>query len=143
MQMVKIYDTNELTLLACGIPVSGFAVDSVVKMERTEAAFVSKTGVDGQTTRSKTNNRHVKITFHLMQSSSSNDALSALHNIDLAASNGAGVAPSMILDRGGTSSYICSKSWIAKAPEPEFGQSAGAREWIIEGVLDNDFTGGN
>lgn len=139
-----VYDPNELSIMVCGIPIEGgFADGSFVEIEQDSDDFADVVGVDGDVTRSKTNDRRATITITLMQSSASNALLSALNNIDRKASNGAGVGPCLIKDNQGTSLYAGEKSWIAKPPTAGFDKTAGPRAWKIRVADLERLDGGN
>ncbi len=139
-----IYDSNGMSSTVCGIPVEGgFGEDTFIEIEYLSPAFVTKVGADGSVTRSATNDNRAKITLTLMQSSIENALLSALHNIDKNAGNGAGVGPLLIKDNQGTSLYAGEKSWITGHPKVVFSKSGEARAWEIECANLESFTGGN
>jgi Protein of unknown function (DUF3277) len=141
---LKIYDASEVSLIFAGIPISsGYAEGEFCKVERKEEGFSSVVGTDGEVTRSKTNNRMAKVTIRLMQSSSANAALTAIHNADLYTSNGAGVAPILIKDRQGTSLHSGAKAWIVKSPDASYDKTAKEREWEFEVADMFIFSGGN
>lgn len=144
MGALKVYDADQVTFIFAAIPIdSGYADGEFIRITKTNPDFTTKEGTDGQVTRSKTNSGHHVIKLTLMQSSSGNALLSALRNIDLAASNGAGVGPILIRDRSGTSLYAASKAWIAAPPEVVFSREAEAREWTIECADFARLDGGN
>lgn len=139
-----VYDPNEVTVTVCGIPISGgYADDTFVEVDQDTDDFTDVAGVDGDVTRSKTNDHRATITITLMQSSEANALLSALSNIDKKASNGAGVGPLLIKDNQGTTLFAGEKSWIAKAPTASFGKQAGPRAWKIRCADLQRFDGGN
>lgn len=141
---LKIFDLNRLTIVVAGIPISGGYGDAdVIKIERSGPLFTTKMGADGDVTRSKSFNKHAKITLYLMQSSTANALLSAQANLDFASDNGAGVGPLAIADLGGATLYAAPKSWIAEAPSPTFSREAEVREWIVECSDLSWFEGGN
>lgn len=144
MSDFHVYDPNEVSILVCGIPIEGgFADGSFVEIAYTSDAFVTVVGADGDVTRSKTNDKRATITITLMQSSNSNQLLSALANLDQRAGNGAGVGPLLIKDNQGLSLYSGEHSWIAKQPDAVFDKTAGPRAWKIECAALEALTGGN
>lgn len=140
---LKVYDADQVSVSLAGIPLSGYADGEFLRIEESADAFTSVVGTDGQATRSKTNNRLVTITLLLMQSSDSNDLLSALHQSDLSSPGGAGVGAFLARDRNGNAVYRCGQCWVKKAPNVSFGREAGPREWTLEGVLSERTDGGN
>lgn len=139
-----VYDSNAISATVCGIPIEGgFGEDTFIEIEYMSPAFETKVGADGSVTRSKTNDNRAKITVTLLQSSTENALLSAIHNIDKNAGNGAGVGPTMIKDNQGTSLYAGEKSWVSSHPKVAFAKGAEARAWEIEVASLESFTGGN
>ncbi len=78
-----------------------------------------------------------------MQTSDSNDILSAIEIADDKAPNGAGVAPLLVLDQNGRSKHGAAKAWITGQPDAEYADEAKPREWKLECSEIVDFTGGN
>lgn len=129
---LKIYDADQILVNFAGVPVdSGYADGEFLRIEQAEDDFTLVMGTDGSGTRSKSNNRSATITLILMQSSQTNTALSALNNLDLKTSGGAGVGPLLIKDKSGTSLYSAAKCWISKAPNVSFDRTATSREWTL------------
>lgn len=138
------YDADQIAIVFGGIKIdSGFAEDSMLKIEMDEKAFTYIVGVDGSVTRSKTKNKVAKLTVSLMQSSYLNDQLSALMILDLAAPNGAGIAPFLCKDINGTTLCAGAHCWIEKPPDQEFKRVASAREWNLICSDLNVFVGSN
>jgi hypothetical protein len=138
---VKTYDPKLVSVIVGGKIMSGFADGTYVMVERNEAAYALKVGVDGEGTRAKSNNRSGKITITLMNSSKSNDDLSGFALAD-ELSNG-GVVPCMVKDNGGTTLAACETGWVQKIANAELAKEANARTWVIETDSLNMFVGGN
>ena len=119
-------------MVLSGIPISGLADGTFVSVVFNEDAYALTIGSDGEGTRSKTNNRSGRVTFTLMQSSESNDLLSALHNLDLNTPNGDGIGPLLVKDNSGRTLVTAASAWVVKHPDAEFGREAATREWIVE-----------
>lgn len=144
MSDFHIYDPNEVSLMVAGVPVEGgFADGTFIEIIQMSPDFTSKVGVDGDVTRSKTNDRRATIRITLMQSSNSNQLLSAMSNIDRKKSNGAGVGPMLIKDNQGLSLYSAEHSWISKPPDVTFDKEAGPRVWECEVATLERLDGGN
>lgn len=145
MSDTKVYDPDQISIAAIGIPiVGGFAEGSMVDIEMDEDYFVEVVGTGGDVTRSKKLNRMGTITVRLLQSADSNNAFSALLNLDAASPNGAGIGPTEVKDLAGTSLYYFDKSWIAGPPKKvSFDAQDTVREWRIRGKLKARVDGGN
>lgn len=138
---VKTYDPKLVSVIVGGKIMSGFADGTFVMVERNEAAYALKVGVDGEGTRAKSNNRSGKITITLMNSSASNDALSAFAAADELSNTGA--VPAMVKDNSGRTLCACETAWVQKVANAEFAKEANARTWILETDALNMFVGGN
>src|SRR6266850_1641762 len=110
------YDPDQVVILAAGVRIQGFADGEFVTVEQMSDGFSSVVGTDGQVARSKSNDRRAKVTIKLLQTSTSNDVLSAIHRQDLNAVNGAGVFPFQIMDLLGTTIVHAPQAWIVKYP---------------------------
>lgn len=140
----KVYDANEVTINFAGIPLdSGYDDGEFLRIEQLSDDFVDKVGTDGEVTRSKTNDRRTTVTVLLMQSSSGNNALSALNNIDRLANNGAGVAPVLVSDRQGLQTFAAAECWIVKPPDVSYDREPTGREWVLRAANPERFDGGN
>lgn len=137
----KTYDPKLVSVIVGGKIMSGFADGSFVVVERNEQAFTLKTGVDGEGTRSKSNNKSGKITITLMSSSKSNDDLSAFALADEL--NNTGAVPVMVKDNGGRSLHAAETAWVQKIPNDDKAKEANERVWIMETDSVNMFIGGN
>lgn len=141
------YDPDEISVSIAGVPVDpkagsgGYGPDTFLSIEFTSPRFSTQVGVDGKATRSKMLDRSAKATLTLMQSSLSNDLLSALAILDANTPNGAGVGAFLVRDRNGTSIYEAAECWIESVPNPQFGKEATTREWVIAIAKLNAFTG--
>lgn len=143
----KTYNAKEVVITLGGIPgfaahtVAGFADGTFVKVSFDEDQFKKHIGADGEVSRSKSNNYSGKIEVTLMQSSDSNDAMSALAIIDRVSSNG--VIPVTVADLKGKSLYFASSAWVMKVTDSEFGKELGSRTWTLDTDNLEAFVGGS
>jgi hypothetical protein len=139
----KYYDADQVTVSIAGIPLSGYAEGEFLRIEQETDDFDDVAGTDGEVTRSKTNDARANVTVLLMQSSDSNDLLSALSNTDRRAPNGAGVGAFLVRDRNGRALYTAPACWVKRPPNATFDRTATAREWLIRVANLERFDGGN
>lgn len=137
------YDPAEVSLVAAGVPVSGFAPGTFITVEYNEDAYSLTVGAAGDACRARTNNNSARITFTLLQSSISNPLLSAAHTLDMRSPAGDGVLPSGIKDNSGTTLIAAENSWIVKYANVEFSNEVTNREWVIETDYLNTLVGSN
>jgi hypothetical protein len=139
--MMKTFDPKSISVIVGGKIITGFADGTFVKCERNEQAFTLKVGVDGEGARAKNNNKSGKYTFTLMQTSSSNDVLSAYALADELGN--AGAVPVFIKDHLGTSVATSLTAWVQKMPDLEEAKEVSMRTWILETDEMLLFIGGN
>lgn len=120
----------------------GFADGTFIKVTPLSPGFTSKAGADGLVSHSRSNDPRVKIEVTFMAGSNSNDILSAAHEADLAAPNGAGVGPFTLSDLNGTSVLECTYARVMAAPDTEYSKEDGDKTWVIEGVKSKRIDGG-
>jgi hypothetical protein len=138
---VKTYDPKEVTVTYGGYDLNGFSDGTKVTVEFNEDAWTLQVGVDGEGTRSKSNNRSGRVTIQLMQSSDSNEIMTGISELDRLSN--AGALPLMVKDSSGTSIHTAETAWIVKSPMSEYGVEAGPREWILETDILVSFVGKN
>lgn len=127
---VKTYDADQVQLSVAGFAIeAGFADGEFLRIEQEADDFTDIAGTDGEVARSKTNDRRATITILLLQTSVSNQALSALSNLDRLTPNGAGIAPFRAVI--GDSTYVASSCWVMKPPDISMDREATTREWTL------------
>jgi hypothetical protein len=127
----KHFDPDQVQTLFVGVPLEGFAEDSMIDWEWDVEAFKLVRGVDGQITRSKVLGRTATVTVHLMHSSRSNAYLTGIHTQDLLSPGGAGVGPFLIRDGNGASLFATDEAWIINFPNGGYGSQTTPRDWKI------------
>jgi len=140
----KIYDSNTVSITFLGVPIDGgYGPDEFCKVASVSDMFGDVIGCDGAVTRSNNNDRRGEITITLMQTADANDFLSATLNLDINATNGAGVGVLMIRDKSGRSLHMAEKAWIAARPEKVYKKGAEGLAWKIRCANLESFDGGN
>lgn len=142
--MLKIYSAAEVSLIFSLIPIDGGrGDDEFVQIAKAEETYSYKAGVDGEGTRSFSTNSYFTVKVTLMQTSSGNAILSAIHTGDISLPGGAGVAPILIRDKQGKSIFAAAEAWITKWPDLKYAKEAGTVEWTfgVHGAV--QFIGGN
>lgn len=126
---VSNYDPGKVAVIVGAKILSGYSDDAQVSIERMTATFAESVGSDGHVTRSASRDYRGTITVTLMQSSPSNDDLTALALADEL--NGSGMFPVIVRDASGTT--ICSgdAAWVTQIASAEFGRSISNRTWTI------------
>lgn len=127
--MPKQYDAAKVVISFRGVLLSGYADGDFCKVAFDEDAWTKTVGASGEVVRAKNNNRTGSIEVTLLQSSSSNDYLSAQYNIDELTGVGSGVL--QVMDLYGTTLMVA-EAWIKQVPEVTFGKEASQRAWMFD-----------
>ena len=138
---MRTYDPKKVDIVFAGFRLEGFVDGTFVKVSPKSVRFSSKSGVDGEVSRSRMHDTRKDVEITLMQTSESNDRLSQVFRADTDAVNGEGVGSFLLQDRGGTT-LIEGTAWITSDPDAEFGAEAGGRVWKLELVEGSVFHGG-
>lgn len=127
--LLKTWDPAALITTWRGILIGGYAEDSQVKIARDEASFTLKVGTTGEVVRSRNRRRSGYVEFHLMQTSASNDLLSAAMIED--ENFGTGTGALLIRDVLGTTIVNGDQCFLEKPADSEFAKEAGERVWKV------------
>lgn len=138
---VKTYDPKNVIITFGPNIISGYAEGSFVTITRGGNLFEKRQGSDGSVDRINKNTRHYEVTITLMQTSPTNDILSAIALLDITTNTGK--LPLTIKDVNGTTTFFAKQAWIQKDPDDEDGDSLGSREWVLATGIADKFTGGN
>lgn len=125
--MFNAWNPADVSVVVAGNIIGGWGDDTFVTVERSEDAFSLKVGIDGIGARAKNNNRSGTVSLTLMNTSKSNDVLSALAAADEL--SGQAAFPIMVRDANGTMLATALTAWITKIPTVEFGKEVGNRTW--------------
>jgi hypothetical protein len=125
----KFYDPQNHVVYFSGKRLQEFADGSWITVEPKTPAFAEVVGVDGGVARSKSGDARLKVVVKLLQTSSSNADLSAIHQTDRAAFNGAGVGTFLMQDLQGKTVVQDSKAWVVAMPSSDRDRTAKSREW--------------
>jgi len=139
---VRTFDPSKVAVSIGGYPISGFAEGTFIEAERNADMFTMKTGSDGHTSRTKSNNRSGTLTFTLAQTSMSNNVLSTIAVADELTSTG--VVPIMINDLSGTTVIFSGTGWVRKMPNLAVGgDDISGVAWQLDCADMDYFIGGN
>ena len=125
------YNFKEVNFIFGIRQIKGFEEGTEIVAERAEDSFTAKVDVDGNVTRSRSNNTMGTVTFSLSQFSELNKYLTNIMNLDERA--GAGVLPLKISDKSNpdAENVIATQAWLTKPSNKSFGAESGSREWVI------------
>ena len=138
---VKTYDPADILITFGPSIISGFSASAIVTVTRNAGTYTQKTGADGEAVRNRSHDKSGQIKITLMQTSGSNDILSAYAQLDEL--DNIGKFPVLVKDKAGRSLYAAAEAWVSKPADAAFANEAGDREWTIETSSLEWFTGGN
>ncbi len=127
---VKQYDPKKIPIIFGGQLISGFADGTFITIKRQTDAFTSMAGADGEVAVVQSADKRGEIVITLLQTSASNDILSA----KMAAQELSGIVgePFLAKDLLGTTLAASDACWIKKYADVELGKEVSAREWTLE-----------
>ena len=129
----KTYDADQVVLVVAGVPInSGFSDGEFLRIVNESDSFTDKAGVDGEVTRSKTNDFRGTITVILGQTSDHNQLFSTLINLDRTLPNGGGMFPVSVKDLQSQGTVAAGvEAWFVRDPDAAYGRESSDREWTI------------
>jgi len=120
-QRLAIYDNDAVKKTLLGIPITDGFVSLTV--EPAGPAFEDEAGEDGLVVRVATHESRYTATLTLKGASSHIAQLSAIHEADRGAPNGAGVGIFSCVDDNGSTLINSDKCWIAQSPSMTKGRT--------------------
>lgn len=139
--MARTYDPAGINIIFAGNIITGIAPGTFIRVERNADMWGLQIGSAGEGARIKSNDKSGKITLTLMQTSPSNDILSAQALIDEQTNGGSSAAE--VRDSNGTSLHAAENAWVKKTPDSEYSNEGGTREWVLETENLVNFVGSN
>lgn len=128
--MLSTYSPKDVTVSIAGLhTVSGYANDTFIKVSKDMKPFTVVRAMNGEMSRLYSDDTGYKVELTLMQSSSTNNILSMLYNIDTATR--IGKFPLFIKDGLGQSSFMAGTAWIEQIPDLAFGNELQTRTWVF------------
>lgn len=132
---LAIYDVNNTSLIAMGIPIEDGKGDPYVEFEFPDD-FEYDEGADGLVVRCRNTTGLVSVKLNLKQSSTHHAELSLLRGVDMKEGNGAGVAPFLYKDNNGLTTIPASRSWIHKLPSWQVAKVTAQVTWDLRILVD-------
>jgi Protein of unknown function (DUF3277) len=126
---MRTFSPKKVGISYGGVPITGFAPDTFIKVSFEKDAFETDVGADGEVARLASADESGTIEVTLLQSSPSNDYLSSMLSTDRLTN--LNTAPFFAKDASGTSQVLASEAWIKKAPDFELSGSKTPRTWVF------------
>jgi len=144
MPAQKVYNSDEVEVIFGPVIMEGYADGEFLTIEQESDDIDDVVGTDGEVAVSRTNDRRATATVKLLQTSNTNDLLSAIHLLGLNSPGMAGgIHPFVVKDRNGRTLIEGANAWIKKAPDRSFDKTATSCEWVIRIAQIARFDGGN
>jgi len=137
----KDYDPLKITVLLGTHIASGFADGTFVTANRSNQTWTVSRGASGESARAKSNDKSGTIEITLMQTSLTNDFLSAQMLLD-ESSLSSGKFPFTLIDSHGTTVLAATEAWVQQPASVEYGKEMSDRVWTIESGDIDFFVGG-
>lgn len=134
------YSPEDVVVSVGTFNVTGYMSGTFITAQREVDTYSKMTGNDGEVCRTKSANRSGEIVLTLLQTSQSNDLLSALQIADEV--SGKGKFPVMIKDLFGKTLVSGAECWLTRPANVEYGDEGTGREWTIHVAQMNNFVGG-
>ena len=144
-QTLKVYNADEVDIVVGAVLVnSGFADGEFLRVEQESDDTEDVVGTDGEVSVSRTNDQRATITILVMQTSDSNDGLSAYATAAKTAPGMTGaIVPVLIKDQNGRTLMEGANAWVQRSPDRSFDRTAQANEWAIRVAHLTRLDGGN
>lgn len=122
------YSPSDVSITIAGLySVTGFAEGTFVRISKDTQQVTTVRAMDGTMSRIKSPDTGWKIEVTLAQSSSGNDILSTLWNVDKV--TGMGKFPLFIRDGSGSTMFMAATAWIEEVPDIVFSNQLETRTW--------------
>lgn len=125
------HDAQAFAISIFGIPLDGFAKDSVIEIEPNEDNRKNVTGADGHIESAKMADESATVKVHLMRTSVSHKALRAVYKADRNTRGGATVGPFIMRDTINGMEETSERAWIARRPDYAIGSEVGEVVWTF------------
>jgi hypothetical protein len=130
MAKIALYSPKDVTVLLGGFyKVDGFSADTFINIRKDVKPFDSMKSMDGEQARVYRKDEGFTVELSLAQSSTTNDILSALYNVDVATHMGK--FPLFIKDGKGTTVFFAGTAWIEDIPDVSFSNDMSIRTWVF------------
>lgn len=134
MAGLKTYDPKKVTVVMGPYIITGYAEETFINIVTNGDGTTAIVGCDQEIVRTINPDSILKtITLTLLQSSSSNDDLTLLKNMD--DQSGAGIVPLAIKDLTGSTLLMSDQAWVGKKPDTQRGKTANSLAWTIYAVV--------
>lgn len=130
MSGLNTYSPSDVIVSLAGMhTVTGYADGTFIEIRKEGRPFLKQRSMDGQTARIYDEDQNYRVYLTLMQSSSTNNILSMLYNVDLATRMGK--FPLIIKDGSGSTTFVSLTTWIEDIPNVRFADKLSEYTWTF------------
>lgn len=130
MASIALYSPKDVTvLLGVFYKLDGYASDTFISIRKDVKPFDAMKSMDGEQARIYRKDEGYTVELTLAQSSSANNILSAIYNVDVATQMGK--FPLFIKDQKGSTTFFAGTAWIEDIPDAVFGADLTTRTWVL------------
>lgn len=127
---LNLYSPSDVIVSLAGIhTVTGYADGTFIRITKEAKPFEKARAMNGEVSRIYNDDDVFRVELTIMQSSSSNNYLSMLYNIDTATR--IGKFPLFIKDGRGQTTFLSGTTWIEQIPDVTFSNGLETRTWIF------------
>lgn len=127
---LNTYSPSDVIVSIAGMhTVVGYADGTFIRIVKETKPFEKTRAMNGEISRIYSEEDVFRLELTLMQSSSSNNILSMLYNIDKATR--VGKFPLFIKDGRGQTTFLAATTWIEQLPEVTFSSTLGTNTWVF------------
>jgi hypothetical protein len=139
---LNTYNPADVLVSLAGLhTVTGYADGSFIKIRKDMKPFEKLRTMGGEISRIYMQDDGFRVELSLMQSSTSNNILSMLYNVDIATR--IAKFPVIIKDLSGSTTFVSLTSWVEEIPEVELGNTLKERTWVLFCTEATLMVGGN
>lgn len=132
-ELTGTYDGSEVFVTIGPLLLTGFSDGDSITARKNANFYESKAGLDGSVGRARVTDKRGQIEIHLLQTSSANDEISALFNLDSLTEDGKAVLPVSVTDFSGRTVIAAGQAWIYQLGDVGFSTNeVGDRIYILE-----------
>lgn len=119
-QLTGTFDATQLNVIIGVLPINGLSDGDSVVARRSSSLYVKRVGMKGSVARARNTDKTGQIEIRVLQTSSANDELSALLNLDTLTEDGKLVLPISIADLSGRTVISAGQAWLESIGDVTF-----------------------
>ncbi len=127
---IALYSPKDVIISLAGLhTISGYADGTFVRITKDMKPFSKVRAMDGEVARMYNEDEGFKVEVTIAQSSTSNNILTGIYNVDTATHMGK--FPMFIKDTKGQTNFFAATAWIEMIPEVTFSSQLETRTWTF------------